>query len=238
MTAEIRPSAASAGKTGVAAKEPRLCILTKPWVLGLNKTRLARHIGRESAHALAAAFLQDSYAAALELEYTRVAIALSEPGPLPELLPPPEVWRQSNGDLGQRMVHVARHALALASPWVILIGSDSPGLPSRLLNQAARVLEAGVEAVVGPADDGGFYLLGLRRCPAGLLDGLAWSQPDTLIQTLDRLQQHGLTVELIDGWFDVDQPADLTRLARELAEGKLLAPATERALGLTAGRPR
>jgi len=87
---------------------------------------------------------------------------------------------------------------------------------------------------VGPCEDGGFYLLGLRRCPPGLLRELPWSAPHTFMQTLSRLRERGLTTTVIAPWFDVDRPADLACLRALIARGELHAPATARALELFA----
>jgi hypothetical protein len=84
--------------------------------------------------------------------------------------------------------------------------------------------------VFGPSDDGGFYLLALRRLPVGAFVDLPWSQSDTLARTEARLKSLGLTVARVAPFFDVDVPADLERLQTELAAGRLHAPATAKAL--------
>jgi hypothetical protein len=80
--------------------------------------------------------------------------------------------------------------------------------------------------VVGPGCDGGFYLLGLRHCPEGLLEGLPWSQPNTLDALLERLEQFQLETRSIESWFDVDHPEDLERLIRGIERERIIAPAT------------
>ena len=142
-----------------------------------------------------------------------------------------EVWPQGEGDLGARLERILRRALK-ESAHAVAIGTDSPGLPLALLEEARSALEAH-DAVVGPADDGGFYLLGLNRCPEGLLAGLPWSAENTRARTLSRLEERGLTVQLLAPWFDVDVAADLERLRSLLAEGAIRAPATAHLLGLS-----
>jgi glycosyltransferase A (GT-A) superfamily protein (DUF2064 family) len=112
----------------------------------------------------------------------------------------------------------------------LALGADSPGLPSARVVEAVRLLEEH-EAVVGPSDDGGYYLLGLRRCPPGLLSGLPWSAAETCGATLARLRQWGLSVALLPSYFDMDTPEDLHQLESLLGAGTLVAPATCRALG-------
>jgi len=110
-------------------------------------------------------------------------------------------------------------------PMAIAVGADSPGLPQRHLEMAYEALHE-VDAVMGPSDDGGFYLLGLRRCPPNLLVDLPWSQDNTLAQTQARLTQHHLSPTLLEPWFDVDRPEDLARLLTWLRRGIEPAPHT------------
>jgi len=106
-----------------------------------------------------------------------------------------------------------------------VLGADTPGLPRALLEQA-RVALQDADAVVGPGCDGGFYLLGLRHCPEGLLEGLPWSQTNTLDALLERLEQFQLETRSIESWFDVDHPEDLERLIRGIERERIIAPAT------------
>ncbi len=135
---------------------------------------------------------------------------------------------QGEGDLGARIERVLRNALQLAS-LAIAIGADAPALPARLL-EAARDALGRADAVIGPADDGGFYLLGLRTCPVRLLAGLPWSAPDTFARTTERLRERGLRVEVLERWFDVDRPEDLDRLRALIQRGDIHAPSTARLL--------
>ena len=108
---------------------------------------------------------------------------------------------------------------------VIEIGADSPGLPLRFFEQARSRLQS-ADAILGPCEDGGFYLLGLRRCPPGLLEGIAWSRQDTLFRVRARLRKFGLRSALLERWFDVDLPQDLDQLRSLIASGEIIAPRT------------
>ncbi len=213
-----------------------LCVFAKPPRAGEAKTRLAPAVGLEGAAALARAFLVDVWAGVKRLPWARPVLASA--GPWPEgLLPAPvEVWPQGEGDLGARMERVLRRGLEEA-PWVMALGGDSPGLPLAYL-EAARARLAEVDAVFGPSEDGGFYLLALRRLPEGALANLPWSQPETLAATEARLVSLGLRVARVEPFFDVDVPADLERLEAELASGRLRAPATVEALAALRGGKR
>jgi rSAM/selenodomain-associated transferase 1 len=213
-----------------------LCVFAKPPRAGEAKTRLAPAVGLEGAAELARAFLADVWAGVRRLPWARPVLASA--GPWPEgLLPAPvEVWFQGEGDLGARMERVLRRGLEEAS-CVMALGGDSPGLPLAYL-EAARTALASADAVFGPSEDGGFYLLALRRLPEGALAGLPWSQPETLAATEARLVSLGLRVARVEAFFDVDVPEDLARLEAELASGRLRAPATSEALAALRGSRR
>lgn len=212
--------------------QPVICIFVKEPRTGFAKTRLAPAIGFEAAAALAGAFFQDTLALATSRAWARTVIALdgdsARLGGVPEGI---EVWPQGDGDLGARLERAVRRALDQA-PYAIAVGSDSPDLPERLLDDAGIALEES-DAVVGPAHDGGFYLLGLSRCPEGLLANLPWSARDTLERSVSRLQERKFSVELLEPWHDVDIADDLDRLRARLRSGRVTAEATAALLRLS-----
>lgn len=205
-----------------------VCIFAKPPRLGAVKTRLAQVVGARRAAELARAFLRDTGSAARQLPWARAVVATT--GPLAEAEPElaRTAWPQGDGDLGERIERVLRRALRENS-FAIAMGADTPGLPRRLFEQAKAAL-IGTDAVLGPSRDGGFYLLGLRRCPRGLLRDLPWSSPDTFRRTWERLQDSALSVRRIEPWFDVDRIEDLAHLEQLLLQGRVHAPETQRAL--------
>jgi rSAM/selenodomain-associated transferase 1 len=206
-----------------------ICIFAKPPIAGTAKTRLAPAVGPEGAARLAEAFLLDTWALVSALDWARPIVATT--GSLPEALgigARESVWPQGEGDLGNRIERVLVHALGQA-PWAMALGGDSPGLPARRLEDARRALESS-DAVLGPSEDGGFYLLGLRRCPARLLEGLPWSEVQTFERTIERLRERGLETQVLDPWFDVDVPEDLDRLRARILCGEVVAPRTERVM--------
>lgn len=123
--------------------------------------------------------------------------------------------RQCPGDLGARMNQALNRTLT-GDHHAVLIGGDCVSLGAAELRSALNLLAAGQNAVLGPAADGGYVLIGLRqRCP-GLFQGIAWSTPTVLAATRLRLRRAGLTwAELPTGW-DVDTPTDLRRLRRTI----------------------
>jgi uncharacterized protein len=220
----------------MAAMRPdvALCVFAKPPRAGEAKTRLAPAVGAESAAALARAFIIDTWATVVALPWARPVLASTAPWPEGLLPEPVEVWQQGEGDLGARMERILLRGLERC-PAVMALGADSPGLPVACLEAARSALER-ADAVFGPSEDGGFYLLALRRLPVGALAGLPWSQPETLARTEARLSSLGLSVARVAPFFDVDVPADLERLETELEAGRLHAPATAAALA-TLRRP-
>lgn len=210
-----------------------LVVMAKAPRPGQVKTRLARAIGADAATALARAALEDVWHAAHTLDGLAPVLAVAgDPADLPPLRPAATPLEQGEGDLGQRMARQLDRAIASAGR-ALMVGSDSPGVPPELLERARDLLERH-DAVLGPVLDGGFWLIGLRRLPPGLLEGLPWSAPDTLRATLERFRQRGLDTAVLNPWFDLDRVEDVARLRVLLRHGVVRAPHTAAALaGLT-----
>jgi rSAM/selenodomain-associated transferase 1 len=118
---------------------------------------------------------------------------------------------QPAGDLGERMRLIATLGLA-ESDGVVLIGNDCPAIDSGYL-QAACVALGDHSVVIGPAEDGGYVLLGLRKKEVNLFADMPWGTDEVLALTLQRLSQQGCKPELLPTLWDVDRPEDLGRLA-------------------------
>lgn len=198
-------------------------VFAKAPAAGQVKTRLAESVGHREAAGWARAFLQDTWSRVAELGGASVRLVLDGDAPLPPLLPAPEIWEQGKGDLGARLERSFHRALAEGTA-AMAVGTDSPGMPKLRLIEAQRALADGSDAVLGLADDGGFYLIGLRRCPPGLFAGLPWSVASTGAAMLSRLEQQGLTVRRLPNWYDVDDQPSLLRLEREVLSGATHAP--------------
>ena len=130
---------------------------------------------------------------------------------------------QAGDDLGERM-HRALASALTDHDAAVLVGTDIPAMRAGDLAQAARHLERGADAVLGPALDGGFWLVGLRRADPALFSGISWGSAQTLEQTLAAMRARALQVELAPTRWDVDRPEDLDRIAadpslRSLLEG-------------------
>jgi uncharacterized protein len=209
----------------------RLLLFTKPAREGRVKTRLIGDLTPAQAAALHTAFLDDLLdrlrEALLEGSFElRLAWAL-EPeeavpsGPLPGV-------RQEGNDLGERLYRALSGAAAEAEA-VMALGSDHPTLPLEMVHRAFERVESGAGVVLGPAEDGGYYLIALRAGAVAprLFEGIAWSTGQVLAATLDRCRELGLAVELLPEASDVDTPEDLRRLAARMArDGDLGCPRT------------
>jgi rSAM/selenodomain-associated transferase 1 len=203
--------------------EAMVCIFVKPPEPGAVKTRLIPELGPERTAELAEAFLEDTVAMVRTLPWAECIIAATKTFER-SYFKPEEVWLQSEGDLGERLEKVLRLALK-RKPIVLAIGGDSPGLPAAYMERARQALKT-ADAVLGPSADGGFYLMGLKDCPVGVLDGIQWSHSTTLASTVHKLEQFGMKTVLIDPWFDIDSHEDLERLRRQLANDPTAAPRT------------
>jgi len=124
---------------------------------------------------------------------------------------------QGRGDLGARLLGAFEAALARASR-AILVGSDIPALSAQYLRDAERALAGGDDAVIGPAEDGGYVLVGLSRCDPELFRGIPWGGSEALAETRRRIAALGWRVTELPALWDVDRPEDLERLPEEIRQ--------------------
>lgn len=205
-----------------------VAVFAKPLRRGEVKTRLARHIGDDAALRLARAFFSDTWALVGRLPVRAVLATTDAEAAVSLGVPGAEVWLQGDGPLGERLERVFNQGLRDGAA-VVALGADSPGLPLTHLQAAIDLLPAH-DAVIGPADDGGFYLLGLRSCPQRLFDDIALSTSSACSEVVSALRRRGLSVHTLPSWFDVDEPDDLRRLAQWLGHNPERAPQTAAAL--------
>jgi uncharacterized protein len=203
---------------GIMAKVPRS---------GQVKTRLVPPLTHEQASALSGCFLRDVSAAiaaaAAEgggppIQGVAAYLPVGEERGFDGLLPREFMLLPQRGDhLGERLYHAAQDLLAAGFQSACLVNSDSPTLPPALLRQAALALDApGDRVVLGPASDGGYYLIGLKRAHRRLFEEIAWSTAAVLAQTLERARELSLEVQLLAEWYDVDDAHALRLLCREV----------------------
>jgi rSAM/selenodomain-associated transferase 1 len=196
----------------VVAKEPRA---------GQTKTRLSPPLSGQEAAELYRCFLLDTLQLMLRVESAQPILAYTpdEAEPFFRNFAPSgfEFTPQVGADLGERLDHVLAHCLQGRFEQAVVMDSDSPSLPGALLEQAFQVLETpAVDVVLGPCEDGGYYLIGAKAPCPGLFQGIAWSTSTVMEETLGRARECGLRVACLPRWYDVDTYADLQRLAKEL----------------------
>lgn len=192
-----------------------LIIFAKVPVAGQVKTRLVPPLSGEEAAKLYEAFLKDTLELAKSLEGVRVVLAV-QGGPLaPALLAQcQEHFEQVGQNLGEKMAHAFEKALKDAKD-VVIIGSDTPHLPQRTISQAFRALDH-QDLVLGPAEDGGYYLIGLSKPAPRLFDSISWSTPSVFKDTMAQAEKLDLPTALLHPLYDIDTSADLIRLWEEL----------------------
>lgn len=193
-----------------------LAIFAKAPIPGQIKTRLVPPLTPECAARLHGAFVGDILDRTAALGWTRYlacAPDLTDPflracaresGALP--------ISQGEGDLGARLSRVIGELLQ-RHDGVIVIGADSPSLPVGYIEKARTHLAA-AEVVLGPAEDGGYYLIGLQRVHPALFEGIPWGTSEVVSATAAKVGTSRLA--LLPLWYDVDRPSDLDRLRGDL----------------------
>lgn len=199
------------------------CIFAKPPLPGKAKTRLIPELGEARAAELAEAFLDDTIDMVRNCRWASCRIAATENFER-SYFRPEEVWLQGEGDLGMRLERIFRRGLEQFD-MVFALGADSPGLLPGVLARARDELRK-ADAVLGSALDGGFYLLGMKSCPEGILGNIQWSHSQTYAETVNRLHEKGWTMASIDPWFDIDTPEDLRRVLPKMQTDLSSAPKT------------
>jgi len=186
---------------------------------GRTKTRLAATIGDDITAEVYSAFLQDLLQRCPGIADRFVAAATPDERATAEwfranLMDGSELVYQPTGDLGQKIDWFFNTATS-GDDRAVLIGSDSPDLPTSIIESAFERLEH-ADLVLSPASDGGFVLIGLRRRHPELFQRIRWSSSETLADTLQSAARCGLSSELLSPWYDVDVVQDLVDLKANL----------------------
>jgi rSAM/selenodomain-associated transferase 1 len=206
-----------------------LFVVAKRPAAGHTKTRLCPPLDGETAAALYACFLGDALDIVRRVPGVRRGIAyLPEDahGYFAALAPDLEPVPQRGAALGARLDNLLAGALASGARCAVVMSSDSPTLPAAAVAEAFVRLEDGADVVLGPCDDGGYYLIGLRAPQPRLLREVPMSTPTVLRDTLTLAVALGLRVALLPRWYDVDTADDLARLRAELRAAADVAPRT------------
>ena len=210
-----------------------VAIMAKAPRPGAVKTRLCPPLLAAEAAALYRCFLLDKIAAVQALSGVRPMVAYTPDEAQAEfavLAPDFALVPQRGPDLGARLHTTLASLLAAGHPGAIAVDSDTPTLPREFLQQAVDCLTGpGPDVVLGPTEDGGYYLIGVRVANRALFDDMPWSTSAVLEITLRRAAAAGLQTVCTPAWFDVDTPDDLRRLRTVLDGGRSAAEAGETA---------
>lgn len=199
---------------------------------GKTKTRLARSIGNDEAVHLYRAFLTDlahrfagqacdlhwAYTPA-EVDYQAFIATLA-----PSFVQHMSCFPQEGTELGARLHNIFKWSYAHQFRHTIVISSDSPQISLDIVAHARAALDD-VDVVIGPADDGGYYLIAMHN-PYDVFSGIPMSTSVVMQMTIELVERQGLKVHLLEPLFDVDELPDLVRLGRLLETDTSLAPAT------------
>lgn len=199
-----------------------LVVFAKAPEPGLVKTRLTGVLTEEEAARLYEAFLWDSLEAYVGLPaVVRLYLAPSS-GDLPDGLVPEDVsvHTQRGAGLGERMLNAFVETFVAGYERVVIIGTDHPTLPLAFVERAFAELASPLATVIGPSEDGGYYLLGMNEVYPQLFRGMTYSHPDVFEDTLQRVHTTPASLSILPTWYDVDTPAALRRLAADLDAGR------------------
>jgi|SRR6185369_4288582 len=193
-----------------------LIIFAKKPVPGGVKTRLSPPLTGEEAAELYSCMLKDTLAMAAGLDGVITVIFFQDEQGAAEyfsaLAPETESFPQEGADLGERIKSAFSNRFACGFRQVVVIGSDSPDLPSEYILEAFRLLASEkIDLVLGPAGDGGYYLLGLKMVRDELFCGIPWSSGAVFAATVERAKASCLGVSYLPVWHDIDTAADLER---------------------------
>jgi hypothetical protein len=195
-----------------------LIVVAKRPQAGQTKTRLTPPLSPEEAADLYERFLKDTLDLIRQTANIQPIIAYLPEGEeayFESLAPDFQLLPQCGQDLGERLDNALSHCLQNGFAKAVIMDSDSPTLPAVYLAQAFSQLDT-ADVVLGPCDDGGYYLIGLKRPAPRLLREVRMSTPTVTGDTISLAHQAGLRVALLPTWYDVDTVTELERLGEEL----------------------
>lgn len=228
-----------------------IAVMAKAPRAGAVKTRLVPPLTHDAARQASAAFLRDvtenvrlaggqapidGYVAYAPLGLEGLFDGMLADGTRLVLADGTEEMPPGVAGFGRCLLHATRALFAQGFGSVCLLNSDSPNLPTALLVEAAHALAApGDRVVLGPAEDGGYYLIGVKAAHAHLFADIAWSTAAVAETTRQRVRELGLPLVELAAWYDVDDAASLARFLQAVAEprddGAYAAPASIACLG-------
>jgi rSAM/selenodomain-associated transferase 1 len=205
---------------------------------GEVKTRLLDALSPEEARRLHVAFLSDTFALMEDVRDEREELSLAlcyTPEGEEEAFEQVEregslMIPQRGENLGERLTNCFADLFALGFESVIVIGADSPTLPGEYVFDAFECFETDEDVVIGPTEDGGYYLVGMRKLHMRIFEDIPWGGVGALDATVERAREAALNLVLLPEWRDVDTAEDFERLKRDLEGNRDFAKFTRRFL--------
>lgn len=194
-----------------------IIIMAKVPRAGNVKTRLQPFLSAEQCISLSEAFLEDAIEKAKKS--TDILIIAFSPAEEREYFDRFSdenliLIEQNGADLGEKMFNAFEFAFQKNLDSVVMIGTDSPTFPGDYLKQAFEFLHTS-DAVLGKTEDGGFYLIGLRKLDEFIFNNVEWSSPQTFHQTVQNLEKLQFSLQELPLWYDIDEPQDLEKLRKD-----------------------
>jgi rSAM/selenodomain-associated transferase 1 len=201
------------------ASDCHIILFAKAPIPGRVKTRLIPSMGAKAAAALSEQLIYHCLVTAVESGVGSVDLWCTPSTKHPFLIHCAEKFQvelhlQMNGNIGKRMAHAFHETLKIAN-YALLMGSDCPCLTRADLKKAVTALKEGMDAVISPAEDGGYVLIGLHHYTSKLFSGVSWGTKWVLEQTRTRLRYLGWQWQELPERWDVDRPEDVQRLMLE-----------------------
>lgn len=193
-----------------------LIVFAKEPENGQIKTRLEGYLSKEQCKLLYEAFLMDTMNIAMDVKCDKRILAYTSTGDpifIKDNFSNFELFEQLGQDLGERMFNAFSYAFASRAEKVVIIGSDSPTLPSKLIDEAFNKLDEN-DIVIGPTKDGGYYLIGFTSLFNGVFDNIEWSTSKVFEETLENIKKIGKSCFILKEWYDVDNHDDLAHLSQ------------------------
>jgi rSAM/selenodomain-associated transferase 1 len=215
-----------------------LVVIAKAPREGEVKTRLSGALSPPEARRLYVAFLSDTFALMEDVREERENLGLAlcytpegEEAAFEDVEREGSLMIPQRGEnLGERLTNCFADLFDLGFESVVVIGADSPTLPGEYVFDAFECFETDDDVVVGPAEDGGYYLVGMRKLHRRIFEDIPWGAAGVLDATIERAREAELNLVLLPEWRDVDTPEDFERLKRELGENREAAKFTRRFL--------
>lgn len=212
-----------------------LVLMAKAPRAGEVKTRLIGALTTEQANELYISFLSDTFAlmeAVWDERETLSLVLCYTPEGAEEAFESVEregsmMLAQRGADLGERLSNCFADLVESDFESVIVIGADSPTLPAKFLVEALERLNNENDIVIGPAEDGGYYLIGMKKPHQRIFAEIPWSTSGVMAATRERAREAGLNLIELSVWYDVDTPEELERLEQDLNSKKATARFTQ-----------